>query len=150
MMHKSRLALTSARTKQVTGISNDDLIAAAVQVVGDFACSADASAGSVASALVTTSGHIFTGICVDTRCSLGHCAESSAISEMLKARQTRIACIVAVNDAGEILAPCGRCRELIRQIAPENWNTSVIVACGKVVSLADLMPFSSASDAVPA
>ena len=134
----------------MTGISHDDLIAAALEVVGDFACSADASAGSVASALVTASGHVFTGICVDTRCSLGHCAESSAISEMLKARQTRIAGIVAVNGVGDVYAPCGRCRELIRQVAPENWNASVIVARGKVVSLADLMPFSAATDAVPA
>ena len=131
----------------MTAVSDDDLIAAALKVVGDFACSADASAGSVAAALVTASGDVFTGICIDTRCSLGHCAESSAISEMLKARQTRIARIVAVNGSGEIYAPCGRCRELIRQVAPENWNTGVIVARGRVVSLAELMPFSSASDA---
>jgi cytidine deaminase len=125
--------------------SSDDLIAAASKVVGAFTCSEDAEAGSVASALITISGQVFTGICVDTRCSLGHCAESSAISEMLKARETQIAGIVAINGRGEISPPCGRCRELIRQVAPENWNTGVVVSREQIVSLADLMPFSRPS-----
>jgi len=128
--------------------SSDDLIAAATEVVGAFACSGDAEAGSVASALITVSGHVFTGICVDTRCSLGHCAESSAISEMLKARETQIAGIVAVNSRGEIYPPCGRCRELIRQIASENWHTGVVVSREKIVPLADLMPFCQPSASI--
>lgn len=123
-------------------ISPEDLITAAQSVAGNFVCSEEASAGGVAAALVTRSGQIFTGICIDTRCSLGHCAESSAISEMLKARETEIACIVAVNRDGEIFPPCGRCRELIRQIAQANWHSSVIVAPGKVAQLSELMPFS--------
>jgi cytidine deaminase len=127
------------------GFSSDDLIAAAIEVVGAFVCSSDAEAGSVASALITVSGRVFTGICVDTRCSLGHCAESSAISEMLKARETQIAGIVAVNGRGEIYPPCGRCRELIRQVAPGNWETGVVVARDRIVSLAELMPFCEAS-----
>lgn len=130
------------------GFSSDDLIAAAMEVVGAFACSEDAEAGSVASALITTSGQVFTGICVDTRCSLGHCAESSAISEMLKARETRIAGIVAVNSRGEIYPPCGRCRELIRQVAPENWHTGVVVSREEIVPLAGLMPFCEPSASV--
>jgi len=122
-------------------LSPDDLIAAARRVVGHFACSQDASAGGVAAALVTRSGKIFTGICIDTSCSPGHCAESSAISEMLKARETAIASIVAVDENGEIMPPCGRCRELIRQVAPANWQTQVIVARDQIVPLSDLMPF---------
>jgi cytidine deaminase len=68
---------------------------------------------------------------------------------MLKARETEIACIVAVGEDGRIFPPCGRCRELIRQVAAGNWTTEVIVARDKIVSLADLMPFSEASEAAP-
>jgi len=40
--------------------------AAALDVAGEFACSADCIAGGVASALLTASGDIFTGICIGT------------------------------------------------------------------------------------
>lgn len=134
----------------MAAISPEDLIAAASNVAGHFACSEDASAGGVAAALVTRSGQVFTGICIDTRCSLGHCAESSAIAEMLKARETEIAYIVAIGGAGEIFPPCGSCRELIRQVSPANWRTGVVVGPGKVVQLSELMPFSEpVSPAVP-
>lgn len=132
----------------MTAISDDELIARARAIVGDFACSAEVRAGGVASALVTTAGDVFTGICIDTACSMGHCAESSAISEMLKARQTEISCIVAVGEDGEIMPPCGRCRELIRQVSPANWTTRVIVAHGRTTTLSELMPFSAATDPV--
>lgn len=124
---------------------NEALIAAAFQVAGDFACSEDCSAGGVASALLTASGSVHTGICIDTACSLGFCAEHAAIAEMLKSRQTKIRAIVAINADGEIMPPCGRCRELIRQVDPDNWDTSVIVAKDTVVTLAQLLPYGEAS-----
>jgi cytidine deaminase len=40
-----------------------------------------------------------------------------------------------------ILSPCGRCREFIRQIHPENLQTEVILDTDKVVTLADLLPY---------
>ena len=51
------------------------LKAEAHNVVGRFVCSDDCSAGSVAAALLSQSGDVFTGICIDTACSLGFCAE---------------------------------------------------------------------------
>src|SRR5512135_118442 len=108
----------------------DALIAAARKVAGDFACSQECSAGSVGAALLTDSGDVFTGICIDARCGLGFCAEHAAIAEMLKHRQSRIRAIVAVREDGEILPPCGRCRELIRQTEPANWSTQVILPAG--------------------
>ena len=128
-------------------ITDDELIAGAREVVGDFVCSTDVRAGGVAAALLTASGDVFTGICIDTSCSLGHCAEYSALSEMLKARQTEIAAIVAVAETGEIIPPCGRCRELIRQVSAANWRTRVIVAPGRTATIADLIPFSAPAEA---
>lgn len=126
-------------------VNHKALKSAALQVVGEFACSADCIAGGVAAALLTASGSIHTGICIDTACSLGFCAEHSAIADMLKSQQTRIVAIVAVDANGKIMPPCGRCRELIRQVNPENWSTSVLVAEDTVVTIADLMPYSEAS-----
>ena len=48
--------------------------------------------------------------------------------------------MVAVNDDGAVLPPCGRCRELIYQIDPANLDTDVIVERGEVVKLRDLLP----------
>lgn len=118
------------------------LQATALKVAGDFICSEDLSAGGVASALVTASGSVHTGICIDTACSLGFCAEHAAIADMLKSRQTRIVAIVAMNADGEVMPPCGRCRELIRQVDPGNWDTAVVVAPDTVVTLAELLPFA--------
>ena len=133
----------------MSAVTPEELIAVARTIVGHFACSEDASAGGVAAALVTRSGHVYSGICIDTMCSLGHCAESSAISEMLKARETEIACIVAINGEGKIFPPCGRCRELIRQVSPANWETEVIVGHGRIARLSALMPFGEPAAAAP-
>ncbi|HNX59726.1 MAG TPA: hypothetical protein PKK43_11555, partial [Spirochaetota bacterium] len=35
----------------------------------------DSHAGSVAAALVTDKGNVFKGVCIDTPCSMGFCAE---------------------------------------------------------------------------
>jgi cytidine deaminase len=118
------------------------LRAAAQKVAAGFWCSGECSAGGVGAALLTDTGALFTGICVDARCSLGFCAEHAAIAEMLKSRQTRIVAIVAVCEDGTILPPCGRCRELIRQVNAENWNTTVVVAENIAVSLGSLLPHS--------
>ena len=118
------------------------LQSSALKIAGDFICSEDLSAGGLASALVTASGSVHTGICIDAACSLGFCAEHAAIADMLKSRQTRIVAIVAMNANGEVMPPCGRCRELIRQVDPGNWDTVIVVAPDTVVTLAELLPFS--------
>ena len=125
----------------MTDFDHRMLQSTALGIAGDFACSQDVSAGGVASALLTASGTIHTGICIDTACSLGFCAEHAAIADMLKSRQTRIVAIVAVNADGEVMPPCGRCRELIRQVDPANWDTAVVVGKDEVATLADLLPF---------
>jgi cytidine deaminase len=133
----------------------DRLAAAALEVAGRYSASDECTVGGVGAALLADSGDVFTGVCIDARCSLGFCAEHAAIAEMLKRRQTRIVAIVAVTPDGKILAPCGRCRELIRQVDPANWDTKVVLANETVVRLADLLPYSepagsSRSDNEPA
>ena len=120
-------------------MTDSELIAVATALVGEFRTSNDCIAGSVAAAILARSGRVYTGICIDTACSMGFCAEHAAVAEMLKARESEIACVVAVTAAG-IIAPCGRCRELMWQLSPANRAARVIVSAGTVATLAELLP----------
>jgi cytidine deaminase len=127
-------------TNGLMSLTPADLIATASTLARRFKPSDDCTSGDVAAALVTASGHVYTGVCIDTACSLGFCAEHAAIAEMLKARESTIQLIVAVDRTGAIGAPCGRCRELIWQVDPQNSATRVIVGANETVSLAELLP----------
>ena len=99
-----------------------------------------ASCGHVGCALLTVKGNIYTGICIESKCSLGKCAEYAAIAEMLKNKESEILKIVAYSAKGTIYAPCGSCREIIRMVNENNLDTEVMVAQDKVVKLKDLLP----------
>jgi cytidine deaminase len=94
----------------------------------------------VAAALVTAESAVFTGVCVDTACSLEFCAEHAAIAEMLKARQSNVRMIVAVNKEGLVLPPCGRCRELLWQDDDRNRDTWVVLGVDERAWLYELLP----------
>jgi cytidine deaminase len=117
-----------------------DLINQAYKVTGEYQSSDYCTSGSVGAALVTKAGNVYTGVCIDCACSLGFCAEHSAIAEMLKHRESEIAMIVAVNTKKETAAPCGRCRELIYQVNKANVNTKVVIAHNKTILLKELLP----------
>ena len=97
-------------------------------------------AGHVASALETINGAIYTGVCIDVPCSIGICAEQAAIAEILKNGETQIKRIIAVYEDGSVLAPCGRCRELISQLDIKNEDTIVYVDKDKTLILKELLP----------
>ena len=117
-----------------------ELLARAQSVQGQFV-EGDLKAASVACALHTSSGHIYTGVNMDLTCGIGFCAEHSAVARMLEARETRIEAIVAVWDNGHIFPPCGRCREMLLQVNAANLGTRVLLAPLEVRTLAELMPF---------
>jgi cytidine deaminase len=99
----------------------------------------DMSAATVAAAILTTSGHTYTGVCVHLSCGIGFCAEHAAVAEMLKARETEIEAIAAVCEDG-VIAPCGRCRELLVQVNPKNLDAEVALPGGQVKRLRELLP----------
>jgi cytidine deaminase len=120
----------------------EELIREARKVTGEFPLSDDGlSAGSVGAAILSASGRVYTGICIDVSCGMGFCAEHAAIAAMLKERETRISMAVAVTDGGVILPPCGRCRELMCQIDYGNRKARVIVGPQKTVELSELLPY---------
>ena len=124
-------------------MSEEDLVRAAVELLHPHTVG-DRLFGDVASVLVTSEGTQFGGVCIDTGSGTGFCAEHAAIAAMVTARQHRIARIVAVwrDDDGTVfvLPPCGRCREFIRQVHPENVDTQVVLGRGASAPLRDLLP----------
>jgi cytidine deaminase len=131
---------------QLTGVGSDlvmedaALVRRAQSVVAPRRLSPFAEAGSVGSALVTARGDVYVGVCIDTSSGMGFCAEHAAIAAMVTQGESRIVTIVAVDSTGRILPPCGRCREFIFQMDPANAQTRVLLAGGRVVSIATLLP----------
>jgi len=116
------------------------LIEEAYKILGEYTLSSNHySAGSVAAALLTSQGNVYTGINIDIACGIGFCAEHSAIAEMLKHRETQIEMIVAVSDES-IRPPCGRCRELLFQVDAKNIHTKVYLSEEKYLTLDELLP----------
>ena len=102
----------------------EELIRIAEETLNPRALSDSAEAGSVAAALVTDKGNVYRGVCIDTPCSMGFCAEHAAVA--------------VCADTG-IVAPCGRCREFMYQIDHSNLETQVRLKSG-TVTLAALLP----------
>jgi cytidine deaminase len=117
----------------------EELISAARAVVGRFAIGERFTAATVGAALRSRSGRIYTGVCFDIACGIGFCAEHAAVAEMLKSRETEVEAIVAM-DANRVVAPCGRCRELLAQIDTRNLRTRVVLGPDRVVPLSELLP----------
>ncbi|HJB97516.1 MAG TPA: cytidine deaminase [Candidatus Acutalibacter pullicola] len=117
-----------------------ELYQAALEVLQPRRISPDVEAGGVAAALVTDQGNVYRGVCIDTSCSMGFCAEHAAIAAMLTAGENRVEKIVAVNWDKHILPPCGRCREFLLQLG--NPETLVLVAENTAVPVKNLLPYA--------
>jgi cytidine deaminase len=128
-------------------VTFDALYKKAKSVLNPRKLSEYAEAGGVAAALVSKSGSVYTGVCVDTSSSMGFCAEHAAAAAMLTAGESQVSRMLAVNWDGRILPPCGRCREFISQLHVENLNTEVMVGEGIVVTLRELLPHDWRSSA---
>ena len=101
------------------------------------------TAGEVSAAVLSKSGKIYTGVCIDTCSALGICAERNAIFSMITAGENEIArvlCIPPVEGKG---APCGSCRELMVQLMPTSYKDIEIMldySAGKVITLGEITP----------
>ena len=80
-------------------------------------------AGSVGAAILAKSGKIYTGVNIDTACSMGFCAEHAAAAAMVTAGECEIVAVAAV------------------QLGPENEKAQVLVEKDKVMPLEELLPY---------
>ncbi len=98
-------------------------------------------AHEVGAALRTRSGKIFSA--VNVKANVGRvsiCAEAVAIGMAAAAGDTDIEMIVAVDLKGRVVSPCGMCREMISDYAPQ----AEVVVSGddgmEIFQIADLLP----------
>lgn len=121
----------------------NDLYMVAKSVQNGRQISGYVEAGGVAAAVLSESGKIYTGVCIDTCSTLGICAERNAIFNMITNGEHRIKKVIAVMPDGKTGAPCGACRELMVQLMPEDYRDVEIMLdyeAGKVITLGELTP----------
>jgi cytidine deaminase len=103
-------------------------------------------AGEVSAAILTKSGNIYTGVCIDTASTLGMCAERNAIANMLTNGESKIDKLVCYmrDENGNDMAgsPCGACREYLMQLDADSGDIEILadLATGKTVRLRELIP----------
>lgn len=121
----------------------EDLYRAAKNVQNPREVSERIYAGGVVAAIEASSGKIYTGVCVDTSCTLGICAERNAIFNMITNGDNEVKRVLAIMSDGKTGAPCGACRELMTQLMPKSYQHVEIMLDykkEKVVTLGELTP----------
>ena len=98
--------------------------------------------GGVASAILTDKGNIYTGVCIDTSCTLGMCAERNAIANMITNGENKIVKLVCVMLDGSVGSSCGACREYLMQLHKDSGEMDILtdLGTGKIRKLKDLVP----------
>lgn len=121
----------------------ENMLEAAKAVQGGRRISDYVEVGEVAAAVESETGRIYAGVCVDTACTLGICAERNAIFNMLTNGEHRIRRVLAVIPDGKSGAPCGACRELMVQLMPQDYGEIEVmldVESMKTAHLSELTP----------
>jgi cytidine deaminase len=96
---------------------------------------------SIGAALRTRKGNLFVGVHVEANCGrITLCGEAVAIGIAATNGDTEITQIVAVTESGDIVPPCGMCRELISDYSPDAMVILEKDDGVKCVPVLDLLP----------
>ncbi len=114
----------------------------AIRVQNDRTISPFIEAGGVAAAILTKNGNVYLGVCIDTACGLGMCAERAAIANMITMGESKIDKMVAVMLDGSVGPPCGACREFMMQLDRDSGDIEILVdlESRRTVRLSELYP----------
>ena len=120
----------------------NELYNAARKVQNDRSISPFINAGGVAAAILTRKGNIYVGVCIDTACTLGMCAERNAIANMITNGESQIDKVVAVMEDGSVGSPCGACREYMMQLDKDSGEIEILIDLEelKTAKLKELIP----------
>jgi cytidine deaminase len=97
---------------------------------------------TVGAAMLAGSGRVYTGVNIEA-CGYGPCAEPIAIGAAFSNGERVIRAIVAVHKQGDayvVISPCGNCRQLLVDYAPD--AMVILDVDGKTVKarVLDLLP----------
>ena len=141
LMHEKRTGHVSSLTKDQW--QWDRLYAAASAVRKERRISDYVSCGEVSAAILSGTGRIYTGVCIDTCSTLGICAERNAIFQMITNGEQQIEKVLAILPDGSSGAPSGACRELMVQLMPGKYQGIEIMMDykqEKTMTLGELTP----------
>ena len=141
LLHEKRTGHVSSMTRDQW--QWDRLYAAAAAVRNERRISEYVTCGEVSAAILSGSGRIYTGVCIDTCSTLGICAERNAIFNMVTNGEQEIEKVIAILPDGSSGAPCGACRELMVQLMPEKYKGIEIMMNyrkERTMTLGDLTP----------
>jgi len=120
-----------------------ELYDAAKAVMRERRISEYVTCGEVSAAVLSKSGNIYTGVCIDTCSGLGVCAERNAIFHMITNGEHEIDKLLALMPDGSCGAPCGACRELMVQLMAGHYaDVEIMVdySTGRTVKLGEITP----------
>jgi cytidine deaminase len=103
----------------------------------------------VGAALADESGRVFAGCNVENAAyPVGTCAEAGAIASMAAGGGRHIGAILVVADGPALVAPCGACRQRIREFATEETPVHLADPGGvkRTLTLGDLLPLAFGPD----
>ncbi len=83
-------------------------------------------AGGVSAAILTASGTVYVGVFIDTACTLGMCAKRNAIANMITNGESEIKKLVCVMRNGQVILPCGACREYLMQLNQNSRSIEIL------------------------
>ncbi len=141
LLHEKRTGHVSSMTRDQW--QWDRLYAAAAAVRNERRISEYVTCGEVSAAILSGSGRIYTGVCIDTCSTLGICAERNAIFNMITNGEQEVEKVIAILPNGSSGAPCGACRELMVQLMPGKYRDIEIMMDyrkERTVTLGDLTP----------
>ena len=121
----------------------NEMYNAAKAVLNERRISEYVTCGEVSAAVLSKSGKIYTGVCIDTCSTLGICAERNAIFNMITNGEQEIDKVLCILPDGSNGAPCGACRELMVQLMAENYYDIEIMldySMGRTIKLGDITP----------
>lgn len=120
-----------------------EMYEAARAVLNERKISEYVTCGEVAAAVLSNSGKIYTGVCIDTCSGLGVCAERNAIFHMITCGEQEIDKVLCIMPDGSNGAPCGACRELMVQLMAGKYRDIEIMldySSGRTVKLGEITP----------
>lgn len=107
---------------------------------------------AVGAAIRADDGHLYAGANVENAAyPQGQCAEASAIGAMISAGGKRIGEMVVLADGDALCAPCGGCRQRIREFADAATQIHLCSPEGvrRTVTLGELLPLAFGADTLP-
>ncbi len=96
----------------------------------------------IGAALRTRAGKIYSAVHLEAHVGrIAVCAEAIALGMAAAEGDTDIDTIVAVNQKGDVVSPCGMCRELISDYSPDAHVIIRGAEGAEVVSVSLLLPY---------